>query len=86
MQAVYSTQSNPLSNLAPIALCMLMCGEEGIVETLPDVSLLSSLGIRLGKRVKMVSKCLANGPCILHVSDRAIVIDRAIAQQIFIRK
>ncbi|TVP96105.1 MAG: ferrous iron transport protein A [Acholeplasmatales bacterium] len=78
--------THPPISMPTVTLSTLLCGEEGTVELLPDLSLLSSLGIRMGKRVKMIAKCLANGPCILHVGDRAIVIDRAVAERIFIRK
>lgn len=73
----------------PIALNTLFSmerGDEGIITSIPDVGLLASLGVRIGKTVKMVAKSLAKGPCILHINDRSIVIDREIAKQIIIRK
>ncbi|GEM_PF-2153529 len=61
-------------------------GEEGIILEVPDMSLLASLGLRLGKRVRLISKSFAGGPVVLSVDDRSIAVDRELAEQITIRK
>ncbi len=61
-------------------------GEEGVIYDTPGMSLLASLGIRLGKRVRVLSKSLANGPLILMVDERSVAVDRSLAEEIFIRK
>ena len=61
-------------------------GEEGVVYAVPDVRLLASLGIRLGKRVRVLAKSFASGPVIVDIEDRSVVVDRALAAQITVRR
>ncbi len=61
-------------------------GDEGVVFSVPDVRLLASLGIRLGKRVRVLARSFASGPVIVDVGSRSVVVDRALAAQITIRK
>ncbi len=61
-------------------------GEEAIVYDVPDLRLLASLGIRIGKPIKVITKSLIHGPLVLRVNDRHVVIDRKLAEQIIIKR
>ncbi len=64
----------------------LVRGEVAFIHDVPSLSLLASLGIRLGKRVRLISKSVANGPLILSIDNRSVALDRELASQITIRK
>ncbi len=64
----------------------LSLGEEAVVFEVPDIRLLSSLGIRVGKTIRILTKSFASGPLILSVNSRSIVIDRTIAKQIIVKR
>jgi len=61
-------------------------GDGGVVYDVPDIRLLASLGIRIGKHIKVLTKSVARGPLIVTVSHRSIVIDRHIAKHITIKR
>ena len=67
-------------------LDMLLAGETAMVINIPSIELLPLLGIRIGKSLKVIAKCLANGPFIVDVDKRTIVIDREIAKKISIER
>ncbi len=73
-------------DMAIVNMDTLQKGEEATVFDVPDIRLLSSLGIRIGKKVKLLTKSFAKGPLILFVNDRSIVIDRSIAQKIIVKR
>ncbi len=75
------TQSFDIENIHSLSR-----GEEGTISDVPEMSLLASLGLRLGKRVKLLSKSFAGGPVVLSVDDRSIAVDRELAEKITIRK
>lgn len=64
----------------------LNIGEEAIIYDVPDLRLLASLGIRIGKPIKVITKSFAKGPLVLSVQDRHVVIDRKLAEQIIIKR
>lgn len=61
-------------------------GEAGTVFEVPDLRLLASLGVRIGKQVKLITRSVASGPLVFMVGDRSVVIDRALAELIKIRR
>ncbi len=67
-------------------LDQLNAGDGGVVYDVPDIRLLASLGIRIGKHIKVLTKSVASGPFIVAVSHRSIVIDRHIAKNITIKR
>jgi len=67
-------------------LGMLLRGEEGIIHAVPDMGVLASLGLRRGKKVRLVSKSPARGPLVLSVDERSVAIDRTLAERIIVRR
>ncbi len=61
-------------------------GEMGTVLSVPDLRLLASLGIRIGKQIRLITKSVASGPLVFTVGDRSVVIDRSLAELIKIRR
>ncbi len=68
-----------------IVLNDLRVGEKGTVCLVPEVELLSALGIRVGKRVQVMARSIAGGPILVRVDRRTVAIDRTIASQIMLR-
>lgn len=80
-------QTNPMEAPQSLkTLTTLAIGEGGTVFDVPDIRLLASLGIRIGKYVTLMSKSVARGPYIVKVNHRSIVIDRDVASHIFIKQ
>ncbi len=73
-------------DMAVVNMDTLSRGDEGVIFDVPDMHLLAALGIRIGKRIRVLTRSVANGPLILSVSDRSIVIDRHIAQKIIVKR
>ncbi len=76
-----NTRSFPVRSLSSLSK-----GDSGTVYDVPENRLLASLGVRIGKHVRVLSKSFANGPLILLVGSRSIVVDRKLAEKIEIRK
>ncbi len=68
------------------SLGTLLKGEEGIIHAVPEMGLLASLGLRRGKKVRLVSKTPAHGPLVLSVDERSVAIDRTLAERIIVRR
>ena len=56
--------------------------EEAVIADIPDETLLPSLGIRKGKRVKAKSLAPFGGPIIVAIGNRNIAVSRSLADQI----
>lgn len=57
---------------------------EGVVIHLPDNPLLPMLGIRPGKKVKMVTCQRFGGPLILKTNGRCVALSRSLARKILV--
>lgn len=68
-----------------IRLTHLMPGQSGTVHAVPPIGTLPALGIRRGKRLRVVSRNIAGGPIVVLVDRRAVAIGREIARQITLR-
>ena len=73
-------------DMAIVTLKDMRKNEGGTVYDVPDFRLLASLGIRIGKSIKVLSKSFAGGPMILAVNGRSIVIDKKVAEKIIVRR
>ncbi len=60
----------------------LVPGQSGTICAVPPTGLLPALGIRCGKRLRVMARNVAGGPIVVLVDRRTIAIDRAIAAQI----
>lgn len=56
----------------------------GILLSVPDLSLLSPLGLRPGKIVKVSSRGFMGGPLLLQVEGRTVALARGLARQILL--
>lgn len=63
----------------------MQIGEAGVVYDVPDIRLLSSLGIRVGKRIKLITRSLAKGSFVVLVNQQSVVIDTKVAELIMIK-
>ncbi len=63
-------------------LNQLSIGQYGSIEAVPNNKLLSPLGLRPGKSVKMHAKSPLGGPYILEVDGRLLAIARQAAAEI----
>ncbi len=63
----------------------LVPGQSGTVCAVPPSGLLPALGIRCGKRLRVVARNVVGGPIVVLVDRRAIAIGRAIAGEIVLR-
>lgn len=61
-------------------------GQEGIISSVPEHPLLSPLGLRPGKRIRMCTRECFGGPVIAEVERRSVALDRILARQIEITK
>ncbi len=68
------------------SLGTLLRGEEGVIHAVPEMGLLASLGLRQGKKVRLVSKSPVRGPLVLSVDERSVAIDRTLAERITVRR
>jgi ferrous iron transport protein A len=57
-----------------------------VIEKTPEVSLLSSLGVREGVKVRIHTKQPFGGPIIVQVGTRNIALAKSLAQDIIVRK
>ncbi len=86
MQKTASNQNNNAFDMAIISLDEMNRNDAGIIYDVPDLRLLASLGIRIGKTIKVLTKSFASGPIILAVNGRSIVVDRSVAEKIVVRR
>ncbi|QGG46630.1 FeoA family protein [Heliorestis convoluta] len=56
------------------------------IESLPQVSLLKSLGLRQGAVVSVLSKQPLGGPIVIKIGNRHIAIAKDLADQIEVRE
>ncbi|ABR47166.1 FeoA family protein [Alkaliphilus metalliredigens QYMF] len=59
--------------------------QQCVVEQLPAIGLLKSLGMRVGLTVSIVSKQPWGGPVIVQVGKRSIAIGKDVAEQIVVK-
>ncbi len=57
-----------------------------IIEKMPQVPLLSSLGLREGMKVKVLSKQPLGGPIVVSMGNRSIAIAKDVANQILVKE
>ncbi len=57
-----------------------------IIENLPDINLLNSLGLRKGSKVSIKSRQFFGGPLVVQIGTRCVAIDKKIAEQIVIKE
>lgn len=76
----------PTTSGSVASLNSLAPGESGTVQHVPTVALLPALGIRHGKRLRLLARGIAGGPLLVRVDRRTIAIDRAIAGMIALRR
>lgn len=57
-----------------------------IIDRMPAVALLNSLGIREGIAVSVVAKQPLGGPIVVECGTRSIAIARDVAEQILVRE
>ncbi len=86
MQNIQKNMHNYAFDMAIITLKDMHKNEWGTVYDVPDLKLLASLGIRIGKSIKVLSKSFASGPMILAVNGRSIVVDKNVAEKIIVRR
>lgn len=86
MQKTASNQNSNAFDMAIISLDEMNRNDAGIIYDVPDLRLLASLGIRIGKTIKVLTKSFASGPIILAVNGRSIVVDRSVAEKIVVRR
>lgn len=86
MQSV-TLKDQTQSMMKPIrAMHALRIGETAMIYDIPDIRLLPSLGVRIGKTVKVITKSFANGPLVVLVDQaHSVVIDQEIAKLIMIK-
>ncbi|MCC5910530.1 MAG: ferrous iron transport protein A [Clostridiaceae bacterium] len=57
-----------------------------IIEKLPQINLLKSIGVREGMTVCIKSKQPFGGPVVIEMGKRSVAIARDVAQQILVRE
>ncbi len=80
-----SVNSIPQAKLGELTIDQLSPQQEGIITRLPDNSLLPFLGLRPGKKLKLVSRQLFGGPLVVETEGRSIALSRPLAQQINVK-
>lgn len=57
-----------------------------IIERLPGIALLRSLGLREGIKVNIMSKQPLGGPVVIQIANRSFAIAKDVAEQIEVRE
>ncbi len=65
-----------------MSIYQLKSNKSYIIESLPSLGLLRSLGMREGMRVNIMSKQPFGGPIVLQLGKRSIAISKIVAEQI----
>ncbi len=67
-------------------LCSLAPGEEATVFSIPEIALLPSLGLRIGKTLRIITRSIVGGPIIVGIDGRLVAVDKNIASKIMIKR
>ena len=70
------------TNNGKLTLAQMMRGEKAAIVYVPKQSLLPSLGLRLGKKLKVRGWQYFGGPVVIEIGDRNVAVGRTLAQQI----
>ncbi|WP_408954692.1 ferrous iron transport protein A [Natroniella sp. ANB-PHB2] len=65
-----------------LTLDKLKPGDKAVISAVPDHSLLSPLGFRIGKKVELKTKQPCGGPVVAAVEGRNVAIGRKLAKKI----
>ncbi|RZN60715.1 FeoA family protein [Methanonatronarchaeum sp. AMET6-2] len=73
---------NNTDNGSSVSLDSVEPGCIGVIEDAPEHSLLAPLGLRRGKKVKVVSKQIFGGPVVVEVDGRTSAVSRSLCDEI----
>ena len=74
--AVYPAAENLTS------LSELFPGEEGIIDCVPDKAMAPMLGLRKGKKLRVITRQKFGGPIVVEIDGRRIALSRTLAGKI----
>ena len=57
-----------------------------IIESLPQVPLLDSLGLRMGSTIEVQSRQPMGGPVVVRLGNRSVAVAREYAEQMIVRE
>ncbi len=63
-------------------LASLAEGQEAVITSVPHMPLLPPLGLRPGKRIKVMTRGCCGGPIFAEVEQRCIALGRCVAREI----
>ncbi len=69
-------------NDGKLTLAQMTRGEKAAIVFVPEQSLLPSLGLRLGKKLKVRGWQYFGGPVVIEIEGRNVAVGRVLAQQI----
>ena len=69
-----TTSSKKLNELQP--------GQQGVIRSVPEHSLLAPLGLRKGKNVKILIRQPFGGPMIVKIAEREVALSLELAKKI----
>ncbi|MCD5415453.1 MAG: ferrous iron transport protein A [Clostridiales bacterium] len=76
------SKNNHETNNEKLTLAQMTKGNEASITFVPKQSIMSSLGLRLNKKIRVLGWQYFGGPIIIKIEDRNIAIGRVLAQQI----
>ncbi len=65
-----------------VSLDMLQKGEEAVIASVPEMSLLPPLGFRPGKKVCIQAKGCFGGPIFAEIEKRSVALGRRLAEEV----
>ncbi len=71
-------------SMSRVSLCSLKPGSSAVVITVPEHPLLSSLGLRPGKKVQCRGRQLFGGPLLIETGERQVALGMKIAEKVMI--
>ncbi len=80
------TQNESLDFASYINLNELTPGQQCTVMKVPDIAILPSLGLRIGKTLNMITRSIIGGPIIVGIDHRTVAIDQNIASEILVKR
>lgn len=80
------TQNDPLDFASYVNLNELTPGQQCTVMKVPDITILPSLGLRIGKTLNMITRSIIGGPIIVGIDHRTVAIDQNIASEIMVKR
>ncbi len=61
-------------------------GDKCTVFRIPEIAILPSLGIRIGKTLEIITRSIASGPIIICTNNRTVAIGKNIASEILVKR